>query len=73
MKFAKFLRTPFFTEHIQGLRLYSLQNTTLVYYISFNERTCQRFLLVLYFATPYIFFVALFILDFLGVSSDIYF
>ena len=51
-------------------QLHLPQNTTLVYYISFTEGTYQRFILVLHFDTPDIFFVAIFILEFLGVSSD---
>ena len=46
------------------LLLHLLQNTTLIYYISFIEGTYQHFILVLYFDTPEIFLVALFILVF---------
>ena len=41
--------------------------------ISFIEGTYQRFILVLYFDSPDIFFVAIFIIDFLDVSSDFFF
>ena len=45
--------------------LHLVQNTTLVYFISFIEGTYQRFILVLYFDTSHFFLVAIFILDFL--------
>ena len=71
--FVKFSRTSFLQNTSRRLILHLLQNTTLVYYISFIEGTNQRFILVVYFDTPDIFFVILFIFDILGVSSDIYF
>ena len=62
-EFCQTFNNTFFTEH----------NTTLVYYISFIEGIYQGFILVLCFGSPNICIVALFIFDFLGVSSDFYF
>ena len=45
---------------MKTITLHLLQNTTLAYYISFIERTYQRFILVLYFDTPDISFVVTF-------------
>ena len=39
-------------------------------YVLLREGTHKRFILMLYFDTSDIFFVAVFILDFLRVSSD---
>ena len=44
-----------------------LKTQTLFYYNSFIEVKYQRFILVLHFDTPNIFFVALFNIDFLTV------
>ena len=63
----------FLQNTLRQLLLHLLQNTTLIYYISFIEGTYQRFILVLYFNTPKNFLVALFILVFLDISSGIYF
>ena len=58
-------------QHYINCIYFKIQHSFITF--SFIEGTYQRLILVLVFDTPDIFFEAFFVLDFLGVSADIYF